>query len=149
MTKEIIGYLPQEFGFYPEFTVQQYLEYISALKGLTDRQAKDKIDELLSLLSLEDVRKKKIIKLSGGMKIPQIMRIRVVLPEPLAPRSPQTPGVKCRFTFSTAFLVWFLFCLSLKCFDTFSKVISIKSSIPKRGPNDTTWQNWNSPPSIP
>ncbi|MCI9316259.1 MAG: ABC transporter ATP-binding protein [Lachnospiraceae bacterium] len=66
--REIIGYLPQEFGFYPEFTVQQYLEYISALKGLTDRQAKDKIDELLSLLSLEDVRKKKIIKLSGGMK---------------------------------------------------------------------------------
>lgn len=66
--RDIIGYLPQEFGFYPEFTVQQYLEYISALKGLTDRQARQKIDELLVQLSLEDVRRKRIVKLSGGMK---------------------------------------------------------------------------------
>lgn len=66
--RDVIGYLPQEFGFYPEFTVQQYLEYISALKGLTDRQAHQKIDELLTRLSLEEVRKKKITKLSGGMK---------------------------------------------------------------------------------
>ena len=66
--REVIGYLPQEFGFYPEFTVQQYLEYVSALKGMTDRQAKQKIDELLVRVSLEDVRKKKIVKLSGGMK---------------------------------------------------------------------------------
>ena len=66
--RDIIGYLPQQFGFYPEFTVQQYLEYISALKGLADRQARQKIDELLVQLSLEDVRRKRIIKLSGGMK---------------------------------------------------------------------------------
>lgn len=66
--REVIGYLPQEFGFYPEFTVQQYLEYISALKGMPDSQAKQKIDELLERLSLKEVRKKKIIKLSGGMK---------------------------------------------------------------------------------
>lgn len=66
--RDIIGYLPQEFGFYPEFTVQHYLEYIAALKGLTDRQTKKKIDELLVQLSLKDVRKKKISKLSGGMK---------------------------------------------------------------------------------
>ena len=66
--RDIIGYLPQEFGFYPEFTVQQYLEYISALKGMTDAQAKNRIDELLVKLSLDDVRRKRIIKLSGGMK---------------------------------------------------------------------------------
>ena len=66
--REIIGYLPQEFGFYPEFTVQQYLEYIAALKGLPDKQTKMKIDELLVRLSLADVRKKRIVKLSGGMK---------------------------------------------------------------------------------
>lgn len=66
--RDIIGYLPQEFGFYPEFTVLQYLEYISALKGLTDKQAKTRIDELLTSLSLEDVRRKRILKLSGGMK---------------------------------------------------------------------------------
>ena len=66
--RDVIGYLPQEFGFYPEFTVQQYLEYISALKGLADKQARQKIDELLIQLSLDDVRKKRITKLSGGMK---------------------------------------------------------------------------------
>lgn len=66
--RSVIGYLPQEFGFYPEFTVQQYLEYITAMKGMSDRQARQKINELLVRLSLEDVRKKKIIKLSGGMK---------------------------------------------------------------------------------
>ncbi|MBD5449272.1 MAG: ABC transporter ATP-binding protein [Lachnospiraceae bacterium] len=66
--RDIIGYLPQEFGFYPEFTVQQYLEYISALKGMADAQAKNRIDELLVRLSLDDVRRKRIIKLSGGMK---------------------------------------------------------------------------------
>ena len=66
--RDIIGYLPQEFGFYPEFTVQQYLEYISALKGISDRQAKERIDELLVKVSLEEVRRKKITKLSGGMK---------------------------------------------------------------------------------
>lgn len=66
--RSVIGYLPQEFGFYPEFTVQQYLEYLSAMKGMSDGQARRKIDELLERLSLEEVRKKKIIKLSGGMK---------------------------------------------------------------------------------
>lgn len=66
--RDVIGYLPQEFGFYPEFTVQQYLEYVAALKGLTDRQTRRKIDELLTRLSLEDVRKKRIVRLSGGMK---------------------------------------------------------------------------------
>lgn len=66
--RDKIGYLPQEFGFYPEFTVQQYLEYISALKGLSDDLAKERINELLAKVSLEEVRRKKIIKLSGGMK---------------------------------------------------------------------------------
>ena len=66
--RSIIGYLPQEFGFYPEFTVQQYLEYLSAMKGMSAGQARSKIDELLVRLSLEEVRKKRIIKLSGGMK---------------------------------------------------------------------------------
>lgn len=66
--RDIIGYLPQEFGFYPEFTVQQYLEYISALKGMPDRLARERIDELLVKVSLEEVRRKKITKLSGGMK---------------------------------------------------------------------------------
>ena len=66
--RDILGYLPQDFGFYPEFTVMDYLKYIAALKGLTKYDTKEKIDELLQILTLTEVRKKKISKLSGGMK---------------------------------------------------------------------------------
>ena len=63
-----LGYLPQEFGFYPEFTVQDYLEYMAALKGLPRAEAARQIDALLERVSLTEVRRKKIVKLSGGMK---------------------------------------------------------------------------------
>lgn len=66
--RDIFGYLPQEFGFYPEFTVRDYLEYMAVLKGLPKRRSKEKIEELLERMTLVDVRKKKIAKLSGGMK---------------------------------------------------------------------------------
>lgn len=66
--REVFGYLPQEFGFYPEFTVKDYLEYVSVLKGLTPKDGKRKINELLEQLTLSHVKNKKIIKLSGGMK---------------------------------------------------------------------------------
>ena len=66
--RDIFGYLPQEFGFYPEFTVQDYLEYVAVLKGLTAADSKRKIGELLEQLTLTHVRRKKIAKLSGGMK---------------------------------------------------------------------------------
>ena len=66
--REKLGYLPQEFGFYPEFTVQDYLEYMAALKGLPRTEAARQIDALLERVSLTEVRRKKIVKLSGGMK---------------------------------------------------------------------------------
>lgn len=66
--REKLGYLPQEFGFYPEFTVQGYLEYMAALKGLPRAEAARQIDALLERVSLAEVRRKKIVKLSGGMK---------------------------------------------------------------------------------
>lgn len=66
--REKLGYLPQEFGFYPEFTVQDYLEYMAALKGLPRAKAARQIDALLERVSLAEVRRKKIVKLSGGMK---------------------------------------------------------------------------------
>ena len=66
--RDVFGYLPQNFGFYPEFNVQDYMEYMAALKGLSARHTAEKIDELLEKMSLTDVRKKKIAKLSGGMK---------------------------------------------------------------------------------
>lgn len=66
--RDALGYLPQSFGFYPEFNVVDYLEYVATLKGLGKRIYRDKIDELLDLLNLTEVRKKPIKKLSGGMQ---------------------------------------------------------------------------------
>lgn len=62
------GFLPQEIQFSKDFTVIDYLEYVAALKNIPMDVTKKRIDNLLSILTLEDVRKKKIVKLSGGMK---------------------------------------------------------------------------------
>lgn len=66
--RDIFGYLPQNFGFYPEFTVIDYLQYMASLKGLSKKHSNLKIDELLHMLTLTDVRNKHIRKLSGGMQ---------------------------------------------------------------------------------
>ncbi len=66
--REVFGYLPQEFGFPPEFTVREYLDYIAALKGLDERKSKRRIRELLERVSLSDAANKRIARLSGGMK---------------------------------------------------------------------------------
>lgn len=66
--RSILGYLPQDFGYYPEFTGQDFLLYMAALKGMAKPQAKRKTEELLQLVSLQDVAKKKIKTYSGGMK---------------------------------------------------------------------------------
>lgn len=66
--RAVFGFLPQEFGFCPEFTVAEYLTYVAALKGLPERQSRQRIRELLERVSLMDVCSKKISKLSGGMR---------------------------------------------------------------------------------
>ena len=66
--RRIIGYLPQEFGYYPEFSAEDYLLYIAALKGLKPLIAKKRVNELLEIVSLTKVRRKKIKTFSGGMK---------------------------------------------------------------------------------
>lgn len=66
--RDILGYLPQNFGIYKDFTAQRFLMYISALKGLDTRSAQRKVDELLELVNLKAVSKKKLGTFSGGMK---------------------------------------------------------------------------------
>jgi ABC-2 type transport system ATP-binding protein len=66
--RSILGYLPQDFGYYPEFTGEDFLLYMAALKGIAKLQAKRRAAELLQMVSLQDVAKKKIKTYSGGMK---------------------------------------------------------------------------------
>lgn len=63
-----LGYLPQDFGYYPEFTGLDFLLYLAALKGLSRAAARRKAKELLELVNLSDVAHKKIKTYSGGMK---------------------------------------------------------------------------------
>ena len=66
--RSMLGYLPQDFGYYPEFTGEDFLLYMAALKGMRKPQARRKTVELLKLVSLHDVAQKKIKTYSGGMK---------------------------------------------------------------------------------
>lgn len=66
--RAVLGYLPQDFGYYPNFTAWDFLMYMSALKGFDKKGAKKRIQELLEFVSLTDVAKKKIKTYSGGMK---------------------------------------------------------------------------------
>ena len=63
-----LGYLPQDFGYYPEFTGMDFLLYMAALKGLDKSYAKRKASQLLKVVSLQDKANKKIKTYSGGMK---------------------------------------------------------------------------------
>ena len=66
--RNLLGYLPQDFGFYPEFTVKDYLLYISSIKGIRPVVAKKRTNELIGKVGLTKVADKKLKKLSGGMK---------------------------------------------------------------------------------
>ena len=66
--RKLLGYLPQEFGFYPEFTVKDYLLYIAALKGIRPAVAKKRVKNLIAKVGLSKAENQKMKKLSGGMK---------------------------------------------------------------------------------
>ena len=65
--RDIIGYLPQDFGYYKNYSPNKFLMYLAALKGIEKSVAKEKIKQLLKLVALEDVADKKMRKFSGGM----------------------------------------------------------------------------------
>lgn len=99
--RNIFGFLPQDFGYSRDFTVKDYLEYVAALKDVPARETTKKINDLLDILTLSDVKGKKIAKLSGGMKrrvgIAQAMLNNpkiLVMDEPTAGLD---PGERVRF----------------------------------------------------
>lgn len=66
--RRLLGYLPQDFGTYPDFSVQDYLMYISTLKGIRPAAAKARVKEMLHLTGMTQFKNKKMKALSGGMK---------------------------------------------------------------------------------
>ena len=94
--RKSLGYLPQDFGYYPGFTGLEFLDYMALLKGLPKSAAKKRSQELLELVGLKNNAKKKIKTYSGGMKqrlgIAQAMLNRpklLVLDEPTAGLDPK------------------------------------------------------------
>lgn len=65
--RDKLGYMPQEIGVYKNFSARKFLKYIAALKGITGKAADEKIEELLDLVGLRDVGRKKLGGFSGGM----------------------------------------------------------------------------------
>lgn len=66
--RSVLGYLPQEFGAYPDLTLEEFLAYIAALRGLNRETASARIDEMITLTNLVHVRDRKIKTFSGGMR---------------------------------------------------------------------------------
>jgi ABC-2 type transport system ATP-binding protein len=66
--RAVLGYLPQDFGVYPNLNALEFLEYLAAVKGLSAAAARRRIDELLDLVNLSDARKRPLGGFSGGMR---------------------------------------------------------------------------------
>jgi len=68
-TRRMLGYLPQEFGFYPSFTAEQMLNYFAKLNGVMDRKERARlVDALLDRVNLSEARKQRLGGFSGGMR---------------------------------------------------------------------------------
>lgn len=99
--RNLFGFLPQDFGYSRDFTVKDYLEYIAALKDIPVRETRKRIDSLLDILTLSQVKKKKIAELSGGMKR-RVGIAQAMLNEPAIlvmdePTAGLDPGERVRF----------------------------------------------------
>jgi len=66
--RQVLGYLPQDFGIYPHLNAIEFLEYLAAIKGLDGQKARRRIDELLQVVNLVDAARRPLGGFSGGMK---------------------------------------------------------------------------------
>lgn len=68
VVRKLLGYLPQDFGVYPNLNAVEFLSYLAAARGLSSRSAGKRIEQLLGMVNLTDARKRPLGSLSGGMK---------------------------------------------------------------------------------
>ena len=80
--RALLGYLPQNFGYYPDYTAREFMHYIAALKGIPKTAAKNQTRQLLELVSLTSVSDRKIKTFSGGMK----QRVAIAMSMAQSPR---------------------------------------------------------------
>jgi len=66
--RSVLGYLPQDFGVYPNLSAQEFLEYMAAIKGMSGKKARQKISELLDLVNLREASRRPLGGYSGGMR---------------------------------------------------------------------------------
>ncbi len=66
--RQVLGYLPQDFGIYPEFTGRQFLRYLATMKGLPGSLVNRRVDEVLAIVNMEAEADRKLPTYSGGMK---------------------------------------------------------------------------------
>ena len=79
--RKILGYMPQQQGYYEDFTAGAFLMYIAHLKGIAKKDARSRVSELLEIFNLEHVRNKRIGGFSGGMK-QRLMLAQALLNDP-------------------------------------------------------------------
>lgn len=63
-----LGYMPQDFGFYPDFTAREFMRYMAAVKGIDKRKVKSRTEELLHMVNLTEAADKKVKSYSGGIR---------------------------------------------------------------------------------
>ncbi len=79
--REILGYMPQQQGYFEEFTVGRYLYYMAALKGMPRKKTKERIEELLQVVGLRQCLSQKMGSLSGGMR-QRVLLVQALLNDP-------------------------------------------------------------------
>ena len=77
--RNLLGYLPQDFGYYPDFTAKEYLEFIAAVKGLEGKKAKKNVAQVLETVNLSDVAAKKIRRMRFRNLIAELAKDKIVI----------------------------------------------------------------------